>query len=1398
MKTSVILGLVGLCSLALTTSAALVNVAPGTIAMASQSSTLSGSYAASMALNRNYGDFTHTTGGSGDNWWRLDLGGPVPINHVVLFNRTSCCGDRLRDITIGFYDTNNVLITNSPVLNAGGVLGSPASLAFTNTSPVSARYVQVTRSGGADNILSLGEVEIHADNLARSQPATQSTSYSGGAFPAANAVNGNPADFTHTDAEATDNWLQVDLGANFEVNSVLMLNRGDGCCGERLRDITVSVLDASLATVYSSPLLNPTNALGGPKSLGVDIRFLNSGPVLGRYVRVTRTATGGAGDHAANVLALGELQVYGNVPSGVPPSISTQPQNQNNVVGGTASFSVTAIGTAPLAYQWLKDGTNVLAGQTNSTLTLANLALPDAGAYSVIVTNAFGSNSSSSATLTVYLWNAARYGSASQSTTANGGVAARANDGNTDGNWGAGSVTHTGNTPIDNEWWEVDLGTLTYVDRIHVWFRTDCCQTRNENLRLVIYDSAGPGRQEVWSQSVGTNPGSNKGFDVSPPTLGRVVRVEHTTGTVDVLSLAEVQVFEGVHGTNLVWVGGNPDSSWDTTNTFNWDPGTFVPELFRPRDTVFFDNSSAETVINLIGELAPRTVNVGGDQTYTFQNSGQILGNSLLKSGDGTLLLVGSATHNFTLGTLISQGTLQVGNGGTLGNLPTGPLTNNATVSFHRSDDLALGYSMTGSGVVRKQGANTLTLSGASSQAAGTVVAEGKVILQNNAALGAVGTAITTVSNGATLDLSGYELWNYAQPLVINGSGVGGVGAITKSATGNGSGLALRSITLGSDASLGGIADARIDIGRGDWGGATVTAPIHIDGQGHTLSLVGNLYFGILAGAQNLAGLVINSGTVAAPHADNSMGGATVTLNGGTLSPWGNNHFFANPLVVNSGFIDNQASAHTYTGPAQVNGPLQVNAIAGGNIAFNGNLSGSGTIRKIGAYSVFLAGDNGGFTGAYTNDESNTFFWSDTAGSAAAAWVLNAGILAHSPTGTHVIQLGSLAGAGGTLANNLANPDTGEVTFVIGSNHASTVFSGQILDTVYQAGTVAIVKAGTGTLALAGSSAYSGGTLIEEGTLQCDGALNGAAGSVSVAGGTLAGNGVIWRPVSVLALGTVSPGASIGVLTISNTLALGGVAHLEIDKAGGTNDLVRGLTSVTYGGTLRVTNLGGMLADGDTFKLFDAASYSGSFASLELPALPGGLEWNPLGLLVDGTIKVGPPNVAPVATNHTLGTVVNQSQTMALARLLNGCSDPNGDPLAVSGVSATSTNGGTVVISGTNVVYTPAANYVGADAFTYTISDGRGGSAQGTVLVNVTNGQSQNIVGTSYDAGAGTLTITFAGIPGYTYRVQFATTLTPPADWTDLSTNLVPPGGLWQITNSVGESTNRFYRTVYP
>jgi hypothetical protein len=84
------------------------------------------------------------------------------------------------------------------------------------------------------------------------------------------------------------------------------------------------------------------------------------------------------------------------------PEIVEQPQSATVIIGGAARFSVTASGAKPLAYQWYKNGTELLAGQTGSILALSNLTFADnGGKYTVRVSNDYGNVTSAEATLTV-------------------------------------------------------------------------------------------------------------------------------------------------------------------------------------------------------------------------------------------------------------------------------------------------------------------------------------------------------------------------------------------------------------------------------------------------------------------------------------------------------------------------------------------------------------------------------------------------------------------------------------------------------------------------------------------------------------------------------------------------------------------------------------------------------------------------------------------------------------------------------------------------------------------------------------------------------------------------------------------------------------------------------------
>jgi hypothetical protein len=125
---------------------------------------------------------------------------------------------------------------------------------------------------------------------------------------------------------------------------------------------------------------------------------------------------------------------------------------------------------------------------------------------------------------------------ATQSSIAYGGVPSRAVDGNTDGNWGNGSVTHTNN---EMAWWQVDLTYSQPIGKVNVWNRSDCCADRLTNFD-VQYSSNGT--SWIWgSQVVG-----QAGYPTTVSFAGfggpaRYVRIKPRTQNY--LSIAEVEVF---------------------------------------------------------------------------------------------------------------------------------------------------------------------------------------------------------------------------------------------------------------------------------------------------------------------------------------------------------------------------------------------------------------------------------------------------------------------------------------------------------------------------------------------------------------------------------------------------------------------------------------------------------------------------------------------------------------------------------------------------------------------------------------------------------------------------------------------------------------------------------------
>jgi hypothetical protein len=170
-------------------------------------------------------------------------------------------------------------------------------------------------------------------------------------------------------------------------------------------------------------------------------------------------------------------------------------------------------------------------------------------------------------------------------------------------------------------------------------------------------------------------------------------------------------------------------------------------------------------------------------------------------------------------------------------------------------------------------------------------------------------------------------------------------------------------------------------------------------------------------------------------------------------------------------------------------------------------------------------------------------------------------------------------------------------------------------------------------------------------------------------------------------------------------------------------------------------------------------------------------------------------NRLPVAGDSGAATTQDKPVSIAEAKLLYNDSDPDGDPLTIESVTATSVNGGTVVFTTGYATYTPASGFTGVDRFSYTISDGRGGTATADVEVFVADGSLPSLNAVSISVTPNGFLVRFAGIPGREYDLQRSGDL---STWNTLTTLTAPLHGIMEYEDTNPPPGAAFYRTVAP
>lgn len=193
--------------------------------------------------------------------------------------------------------------------------------------------------------------------------------------------------------------LASGLGTPNGTNLVNALAPAPGFLASPASQTWVAGTNASLsASVIGLPPLTYQWQLAGTNLPTATNRTLTFAPVttnsLGNYSLIITNAYGAATSSVAAVTVV------------VRATLTGQPTNQTVLSGGSVSFGATATGNAPLAWQWLHAGTNLingtgLTGATTNVLTLTGVTTNSAGSYVVVVTNLYGAATSSAALLIV-------------------------------------------------------------------------------------------------------------------------------------------------------------------------------------------------------------------------------------------------------------------------------------------------------------------------------------------------------------------------------------------------------------------------------------------------------------------------------------------------------------------------------------------------------------------------------------------------------------------------------------------------------------------------------------------------------------------------------------------------------------------------------------------------------------------------------------------------------------------------------------------------------------------------------------------------------------------------------------------------------------------------------------
>ncbi len=715
---------------------------------------------------------------------------------------------------------------------------------------------------------------------------------------------------------------------------------------------------------------------------------------------------------------------------------------------------------------------------------------------------------------------------------------------------------------------------------------------------------------------------------------------------------------------------------------------------------------------------------------------------AVIQSGSGLTTLTGNNTY--TGSTTISSGTLQIGNGGTIGSIVTTAIADNGALVYDRSDAITFSGTISGVGSLTQAGTGLLTLTGTNTYTGNTTISSGTVQLGNG---GTTGSIVGNVADSGTL------IFNRSDAITFTGT-ISGTGAVTQSGT-----------------------NSLIFTGNNTYTGATTigtSGTLQLGNGGTTGSIASNLgaVNGSLVFNRSDAGLVIPTSFI--------LGSGTVIQAGTGLTTLTGTNAYTGLTTISSGTL--QLGNGGTTGAITLSNIADSSALVfnrSDSSTFSGTISGTGGVIQAGTGVTILTGANtysgtttissgtlqlgsGGALGTISNsdvtdngvlvfDHSNSIVYAGNISGTGSLTQGGTGRVILNGTNTYTggttissgtLQIGN-GGTGGSLVGNVTNNG------VLAFNHSNAnTFSGAV------SGTGSLLQSGVGATTFTGSNSYTGGTTISTGNL-----LLGAGGTTGSIVGNVVDNGILTfdRSNAVTFSGTVSGTGAVNQTGSGQTTLTG-------------NNTYTGNTLI-FSGTLQLGNGGttgsivGSVGDGTAlvFNRSDAVTFSDSIfgagavtqAGSGITILTGSNTYAAGTTISSGTLQLGNGGTTGSILNNVVDNgalVFNRSDAVTFSGTVSGAG------------SVTQAGTGQTILTGNNTytgVTTISTGTLQLGSGGTTGSIGTGNAVDNSVLVfNRSDAVtfSGTISGTGAMIQSGTNLLTFTGNNTYTGTTTISNT----------------------------------------